>query len=45
MNFIKIIVPNGISDSSPECRELMQNAATEVIKMVILPYLKKIILP
>uniref|UniRef100_A0AAF5PPV6 TOG domain-containing protein n=2 Tax=Wuchereria bancrofti TaxID=6293 RepID=A0AAF5PPV6_WUCBA len=33
MSFIKIIVPNGINDSSPECRELMQNAAIEAIKM------------
>ncbi|KAL4003546.1 HEAT repeat family protein [Acanthocheilonema viteae] len=33
MNFIKIVIPNGINDSSPECRELMQNAAIEVIKM------------
>ncbi|VDP13181.1 unnamed protein product [Onchocerca flexuosa] len=32
MNFIRIIVPNGISDSAPECRELMQNAAIEAIK-------------
>lgn len=35
MSFIKIIVPSGISDPSAKCRELMQNAATEAIKMVI----------
>ncbi|VDK68634.1 unnamed protein product [Litomosoides sigmodontis] len=33
MNFMKIIVPSGISDSSPMCRKLIQNAAIEVIKM------------
>ncbi|EFO26464.2 hypothetical protein LOAG_02023 [Loa loa] len=50
MNFIKIIVPSGISDSSPECRELMQNAGIEAIKMhgefemtSLLPFLEEML--
>ncbi|MCP9259641.1 hypothetical protein DINM_002573 [Dirofilaria immitis] len=50
MSFIKIIVPNGISDSSPACRELMQNAAVEAIKMhgeiemaSLLPFLEEML--
>uniref|UniRef100_A0A8R1U018 TOG domain-containing protein n=1 Tax=Onchocerca volvulus TaxID=6282 RepID=A0A8R1U018_ONCVO len=50
MNFIRIVVPNGISDSAPECRELMQNAAVEAIRMhgeiemtSLLPFLEEML--